>query len=383
MSSLDKKIPVDAIYLDFSKAFDTVPHKRLLTKLEGYGVKGKVLNWIKDFLTGRTQYVSINNAVSDELPVTSGVPQGSVLGPTLFIYYINDLPEVTNVPTKIFADDTKSFNEIKTIDDSFHLQNAIDNMVNWTDDWMLYFNNTKCKVLHVGKNNPSHNYTIGDNQNKINLPVTESEKDLGVYIDPKLNFEEHISQISKKTRRLCGMVVKSISFKDPQIMVPIFTSFIRPILEYGNVVWFPYKRKDINKIEDIQRSFTRFITGMNGLDYEQRLSTLKLPSLEFRRIRGDMIEVYKILHEIYDPLSTTGLLNLAPESLPTRTNSMKLTKIRTNNNQFHFFFSNRITNLWNSLPVEIACAKNLNVFKNRIDVHLKDYMYVTNIKIYV
>ena len=112
MKSLDKNIPIDAIYLDFRKAFDTVPHKRLIHKLEGYGISGDVLGWILDFLNNRYQYVAVDGKKSGKTRVTSGVPQGSVLGPILFIYFINDLPSVTNNPMKIFADDTKTYNDV-------------------------------------------------------------------------------------------------------------------------------------------------------------------------------------------------------------------------------------------------------------------------------
>ena len=134
---------------------------------------------------------------SSKLKVTSGVPQGSVLGPTLFIYYINDLPDViTDVDIKIFADDTKVFKDINNTSDHLDLQNAVDKMYMWTQDWLLQFNKNKCKVLHLGKNNPQHEYFIGDTDNKIKLIKTDSEKDLGVYIDPLLNFNSHISERS-------------------------------------------------------------------------------------------------------------------------------------------------------------------------------------------
>ena len=117
MTYLDQNIPVDVAYLDFKKAFDSVPHKRLIHKMKGYGVEGNLLDWVTDFLKDRTQFVSVNGCNSESVPVTSGVPQGSVLGPTLFIYYINDLPTVTDSKSKIFADDTKGFNPIRNQDD--------------------------------------------------------------------------------------------------------------------------------------------------------------------------------------------------------------------------------------------------------------------------
>ena len=146
-AKLDRDIPVDAAYLDFRKAFDSVPHKRLLAKLSGYGVRGSVLSWISSFLSNRFQYVSIGNCQSNQVPVTSGVPQGSVLGPSLFIYFINDLPEVTNSFLKIFADDTKVYAGIKSEMDKEELQRSIDKMVEWTSKWMIKFNGEKCKII--------------------------------------------------------------------------------------------------------------------------------------------------------------------------------------------------------------------------------------------
>ena len=151
-----------------------------------------VLNWIKDFLTDRKQYVSINSHQSEGVNVNSGVPQGSVIGPILFVYYINDLPECTTSNIRIFADDTKAFSAINCIEDSFKLQKCIDSLIDWSKDWLLKFNAGKCKVLHLGKNNPRYSYAVGD-QKDITLEESTCERDLGVHVDTCLNFENHIS----------------------------------------------------------------------------------------------------------------------------------------------------------------------------------------------
>ena len=158
MFSLDNHVPVDAAYLDFSKAFDSVPHKRLLHKLSSYGIKGNVLSWITDFLDQRTQFVTINDKQSESIPVSSGVPQGSVLGPTLFIYYINDLPDSTDQIVRLFADDSKVYSEINSQEDVDKLQKGINDMVQWSEKWLMRFNSKKCKILHLGKNNKKHVY---------------------------------------------------------------------------------------------------------------------------------------------------------------------------------------------------------------------------------
>ena len=151
LMDIDNNIPVDVAYLDFRKAFDSVPHQRLLEKLKGYGITGNVYKWIEDFLSSRSQFVSVNGTRSERVPVTSGVPQGSVLGPTLFIYFINDLPSVPKCKNIFFADDTKAHQAISSLIDQTMLQSSIDDMVDWSLVWLLLFNSDKCGMLHLGK----------------------------------------------------------------------------------------------------------------------------------------------------------------------------------------------------------------------------------------
>lgn len=379
LGDMDNKVPVDAAYLDFRKAFDTVPHKRLMSKLRGYGVRGNLLSWIEDFLSNRTQFVSINGESSERRDVTSGVPQGSVLGPTLFIYYINDLPQTVNCLLKIFADDTKAYLPITSITDGHKLQESIDKLVDWTEVWQLKFNSDKCKILHLGSNNPKFKYTITDNGNTKTLEETISEKDLGVFIDPLLTFEDHINYITKKARSLSGLIVRAITYKSPTVMVPLFKAIIRPVLEYGNAVWQPSKRKFINQIETIQRHFTKCIIGMKDLDYPERLKALNLPSLEFRRLRGDLIEMYKMTHDLYDSQTTESLFDFNTNN--TRNNHFKLNKPRVNTKQYQEFFTNRVINRWNGLHDDIVLASSLNCFKNYIDSHFKDIMFCTDFEV--
>ena len=173
------------------------------------------------------------------------------------------------------------------------------------------------------------------------------------------------------------MLLRSIEFKTPYILVPLFKSLVRSIIEYANPVWCPYKRKHIDLLEKIQRSFTKRVNGMYNLEYCQRLERLGLPSIEFRRFRGDLIETYKILHEIYDPVTTRELLSL--NKFHTRGHNFKLNKISPNLNTYKFLFVNRIVNLWNQLPYHVVNSPSVNVFKNRIDSLLQNHMYTTNI----
>ena len=294
----------------------------------------------------------------------------------MFIYYINDLPTVSDTPTTIFADDTKSHNTIESQDDQIKLQTCINSMVDWSILWLLGFNGEKCKMMHLGKNNPHYTYTINDGNLVRNMETTNCEKDLGVHVDPLLEFNEHISKVVKKSRGIAGMIFKSISSRTSDILVPLFIALVRPNLEYANPVWSPFKRKFIDHIEKVQRQFTKKIYGLHKLSYEERLRELDLPSLEFRRIRGDMIETYKILTNIYDPITTKSLLTVNKAS--TRSHSLKILKPRFNTNSFKYFFTNRVVNTWNSLPMDIVKAESVNSFKNRLDKHWGALKYCTN-----
>lgn len=380
MEDIDNNIPVDVAYMDFRKAFDSVPHQRLLIKLEGYGITGNLYSWIKDFLSNRNQFVSTSGTRSENVPVTSGVPQGSVLGPTLFIYFINDLPSVPYCNNKIFADDTKVYQAVRSLADQEILQKSINDMVDWSLIWLLLFNSEKCSILHLGNNNPKYKYTIKHDNDIQPLKVTTAEKDLGVIIDPLLNFDTHITQQIKKARGISAMILRSITGRTRDILIPLYTAIIRPNIEYANVVWNPYKRKDIDRVERVQRQFTKKIEGLSKLSYTDRLEKIKLPSLEYRRLRGELIEVYKITHDVYDPLTTTNLLNYETHKR-TRSHTLKLHKYRFKTSKFQNFFTNRIINSWNALPRLIVTSESLNTFKNRIDLHFHEYKYSINIVI--
>ena len=214
----------------------------------------------------------------------------------------------------------------------------------------------------------------GDEHIVLNKSV--SEKDLGVYVDTNLDFKIHIKTQIKKARSSAGIINRHIINKTPKVMVPLFKSMVRSIIEYANSVWAPYLKKEITEIENIQRHFTKKITGMKKFSYEERLTKLNLPSLTYRRQRGDLIEVYKIVHSIYDPITTHSLFTKVPESSKTRKmNSLNLVKSGTNKNPYKYFFTNRIINIWNNLPNNIVNANSLNIFKNKIDSHFRDIKY--------
>ena len=195
---VDEGSPVDIIYLDFQKAFDKVPHQRLILKLKPHGIGTSIINWIEQWLTDRRQRVVVDGEVSNWKPVLSGVPQGSVLGPILFLLYINDLEE--GVTSKIFkfADDTKLFRKIKGNGDKQQLQDDIDKLIKWSEKWQMLFNFQKCKCLHAGHGNTGVNYEMGGTI----LCKTVKEKDLGVAINANMKVSEQCRISASKVIRL-------------------------------------------------------------------------------------------------------------------------------------------------------------------------------------
>ena len=242
---------VDTIYLDFPKAFDTIPHRRLMGKLQSYGVKGRILTWIKSFLTGHTQVVKVNGSVPESAPVLSGIPQGNVLGPLLFVIYINDLPEAINSDSFLFADDTKVFREITSQDDAFALQSDIDSLQHWSKKWLLQFHPDKCHVLTLGKFDNiryTHRYSIYEHE----LEHVFEEKNLGVTFESDLKFDEHISAKVKKANAIVGLIRRTFSFLDCRMFKKLYTTFVRPHLEYAQAVWSSHLKKNINIVENVQ-----------------------------------------------------------------------------------------------------------------------------------
>ena len=176
------------------------------------------------------------------------------------------------------------------------------------------------------------------------------------------------------------MILKSITSRCSSVLLPLFLSLVRPISEYANPVWSPNLRKHIDCIEKIQSTFTKYIYGTKNLNYNERLRFLKLPSLEYRRLRGDLIEVYKITHDIYDTVTTASLFSRHSKEYFIRQHNYKLNKISFKTNMFKYFFTNRVVDVWNKLTHDIVNAKTINDFKNKIDHHFNDLMYSTNLK---
>ena len=291
---LDNGNPVDVIYLDFRKAFDSVPHVRLMKKIASYGISGQLLSWIQTFLSDRLQRVTVDGCYSDWSKVTSGIPQGSVLGPTLFVMFVNDLPDVTCSHTQLYADDAKIYSSVHSQTSCHTLQCDLNNISTWSSEWQLPLNSQKCKILHLGHNNPNQNYIMDGKP----LENVDAERDLGVLVDSNLTFRRHISATIQKANQMLGIIRRAFVNINKDVFIPLYKALVRPHLEYCTVSWNPRFLTDDRKLEAVQRRATKMIPGMHDLPYDERLKKLKLFSLHYRRERGNMIQVFKILHGI-------------------------------------------------------------------------------------
>ena len=369
-SILDRGGAVDVIYFDFMKAFDKVSHGRLLAKLRTYGIDGNLHTWINGFLSDRKQRVTVNGTNSNWEDVTSGVPQGSVLGPLLFVIFINDLPESVDADSLLvlFADDAKLSREVACVNDKEDVQENIDHMEKWSKDNGMYYHPDKCHALRIGKReqdlhdlfNPYH---LGPDV----LKAVHEETDLGVIIDQDLNFEAHLAAKISKANQVIGLIRRSFLHLDEDMFLILYKSLVRPQLEYANQVWAPRLVKHITMLENVQRRATKLVPGLSDLGYEDRLRRLKLPTLAYRRLRGDLIEVYKVMSGKYDPDVCKGLINRREGERSTG-HPLKFFKERPKLDLRKNGFPHRVVDIWNRCRMGgVVQAETVKEFEKRVD----------------
>ena len=287
---MDAGLNVDCIYLGFSKTFDCISHSELITKLYAYGVDVFSITWIKNFLTDRKQRVKINGVCSDWLPCLSGVPQGSVLGPLLFVLFTNDLPDIIfHAKIKMYADDVKIYLYVFNLASHALLQD-LNHIVAWAVKWKLKLNANKCVLLRL---KPNLNLPFYMLDNTL-LVMSDVVKDLGVFITPKLDFSYHFNHIANIAFKRCHLILSAFITRDNDFLLRMFNVYVRPLLEYSSQVWAPHLLSNIDKIESVQRHFTKSFPGLKHYSYNERLNLLHIQPLELRRLRADCIFLQKI-----------------------------------------------------------------------------------------
>ena len=274
---------------------------------------------------------------------------------------------------KLFADDAKLYRDLQNLQDFEAVQDDLNNLCQWTIKWLMFFNINKCKVMHIGKDNPNFEYEMSDNQGVTkNLTSVEYEKDLGIHFQDNLKFDRHISLTVNRANRLVGLIKRAFSFLNKETLLTLYKTLIRPILDYGNTVWFPTLKKDIRAIENVQRRVTKILPELSSLIYEDRLRELRLSTLLYRRRRMDLIQVFKIIENI-DDISMNGLFEFCDTQ--TRGHSKKLIKPRSLKSVRLNSFCVRTIDRWNELPEDIINSKTVLRFKTLLGRYLNDSKY--------
>jgi len=260
MSYNDDRESVDIIFIDFAKAFDKVPHRRLISKLKAHGIDGRVADWISNWLDNRMQRVCINGVLSGWRLVTSGVPQG----PLLFLIFIKDLDLGLLSSVLKFADDTKIYGKAATPADRLQLQLDLSEMCRWAEEWQMKFNVSKCKLMHTGSSNSNYLYSM----NGQILNEVAEHKDLGITISSDLKVANHCQHACSKANRMLGLIKRTVKHKNITVMVQLYKSLVRPHLEYCSPVWNPHYSKDKAMVERVQHRFTRLFPELRVMTYE-------------------------------------------------------------------------------------------------------------------
>ena len=388
ITMLETGNPVDAIYLDFSKAFDKVDHHILLKKVENLGIKGKLLNWLRVFLTNRQQQVRVGDFLSSKEWVRSGVPQGSVLGPLLFLIMMGDIDsDVENSELSSYADDTRIWRLICNEADMQLLQNDLIKLYRWAETNNAVFNGEKFEGISFPLGlQSSRKYKAPGN---IDILNKEHIKDLGVYVSSNCQFSEHIKITVKETQKIAAWTLRAFLCREKAVLKVLLQMLVVPKIEYASVVWCPFDKTHIDMIEGIQRRYTsRFLEYqvwdevqnkyICGVNYWERLRDLKIYSLERRRERFIILCAYRVLiglmeYHGFDVFMERGGIKI--RSKYNRYAPAQIKKIR------HSSFFYKGPQLYNLLPTDLRQMEEIDVpYQSHVDEFKKKLdKYLTNI----
>ena len=350
-TAVDECKQMDIFILDFEKAFDTVPHELIKSKLHGMGVNKNILNWIDSFLSNRKQCVIVNGAKSNNEAVRSGVPQGTVLGPILFLIHINDINENVSSETRLFADDCVCYREINDITDCELLQQDINRLGEWAEKNGMRFQPVKCNIMRLSRKRKNINYDYTLKGTK--LEMLDSIKYLGVNITNNLHWGKHVEETCNKAFKILGLLKRNLSSCPQKVKMLAYKALIRPILEYASAVWDPHQQYLQDKLERVQNQAARFIVN----NYSQEpgtmtkiLEELKLEPLKIRRKQSRLVLLHKGLHQ--QAAIPTSMLQ-KPKRTTRHMHSEHFITIQARTDTLKFSFLPNTVKDWNLLPPEV------------------------------
>lgn len=360
---MEQYLQTDCVFIDFSKAFDRVPHCRLIAKLSFLHLDSLTISWIRNFLSFRKQFTTVHNSNSPLCDVTSGVPQGSVLGPLLFLIYINDLPANITSSIRLFADDCIVYRKICSPSDHVALQQDLDSIREWCLSWQMSLNTDKCKLMTFSRKRSNSTFTY--NLNERPLCPALSYKYLGIHFTPNLSWSTHVEKTTAKASRTLGYLKRNLRGSPATTRLIAYKSFVRPQLEFAASIWSPHQAYLIRALECVQNRAARFITG----DYKRNSSvtniklSLSLPTLQTRR----KIALLALLHKIHYSQRPFDL----PLTKPSRTsrrlhNNLSYQRLPSRTNAFNSSALPSAIILWNELPDSIVNIRNPVVFRSEL-----------------
>ena len=371
--ALDKTKQIDCILLDFAKAFDKVSHKSLLAKLRSYGVDGLTLSWIEDFLHARTQVVAVDGVESELAPVTSGVPQGTVLGPALFLVCINDLPEGLECTPRLFADDCILYRVINSVADTEAIQRDLLRLECWERQWSMEFAAEKCQVLTITRKRKENRVIKDYKIHNLVLERVEQAEYLGITLDSKLTFKEHVNSTCKKANSTRQFLQRTLSRCDKQVKATAYKTFVRPIMEYGCTVWDPHHGKVGNatqaaQLEAVQNRAVRFCHNNwnRKASVSEMRRDLEWETLMERRAKARLYMFHKVRYQL-----VAIPLNLFPSystttTMSTRGAAVKLDNPRTGSISYRRTFMIAAPLMWNRLLPHMTTEPDHEIFRGLV-----------------
>jgi len=359
----------DLIILDFSKAFDKVAFNRLLFKLQKSGINGKLLIWIQNWLTQRTQRVVVEGEHSRTEPVTSGVPQGTVLGPLFFLVYINDINKEVESTLRLFADDSLLYRQIKTPEDQYILQRDIDKLADWARLWQMSFNVKKCHVLRI-KRSKRTTRSQGEcvySMAGVRLVEVEHHPYLGVELDNTLSWDTQLKNINSKSIRVLNMIRRNFTLGTTlDIRKALYFSLVRPHLEYASAVWDPHHKTKIDSLEKVQNQAARFATKRYGRtdSVTAMKRELEWNSLQERRF----VQRQSLMYKTHNHLTQYSLPPYcrAPARPLKSHHQHSYQNIRAMHDSYQYSYLPRTLRIWSILPAKLVCAPTIECFKSRM-----------------